>query len=105
MTRHGLGAALQSDDAAFKSLHAWFIAELVPVCAELLAAAADAGEIQPSMDALTLTYGVGNLCAGADHSARYNARLLVDLLITGLRVPAVSGDTDAPGSIPSPVST
>jgi AcrR family transcriptional regulator len=96
VTKHGLAAALQSDDAAFESLHAWFIDELVPVCAELLDAAAAAGEIQPGMDAFDLMYGVGNLCAGAEHNARYDARRLVDLLIAGLRVSDVSADTSTP---------
>jgi len=87
VTKHGLAAALQSDDAAYESLHAWFIDRLVPVCAELLDAAAAAGEIQPGIDAFSLMYGVGNLCVGAEHNARYDARRMVDLLIAGLRVP------------------
>ena len=94
VTKHGLAAALQSDDAAFESLHAWFIDELVPVCAELLDAAAAAREIRPGMDDFKLMYGVGNLCAGAGHNARYDARRLVDLLITGLWVR--EGDASIP---------
>lgn len=47
VTKHGLAAALRSDDASFESLHAYFLDRLVPVCAELLAAAAAAGEISP----------------------------------------------------------
>ena len=86
VTKHGLAAALQSDDAAFESLHAWFIDRLVPVCAELLDAATEAGEIQPGMDAFNLMYGVGNLCVGAEHNTRYDARRMVDLVIAGLRV-------------------
>jgi AcrR family transcriptional regulator len=105
VTKHGLAAALQSDDAAFESLHAWFIEELVPVCAELLNAAAAAGEIQPGMDAFDLMYGVGNLCAGAEHNARYDARRLVDLLIAGLRVSAVAGDISTRSGVPSRVSS
>jgi AcrR family transcriptional regulator len=97
VTKHGLAAALQSDDAAFDTLHAWFIDRLVPVCAELLDAATAAGEIQPGVDALSLMYGVGNLCAGAEHNGRYDARRMVDLLIAGLRVPerapSTPGDT------------
>lgn len=102
VTKHGLAAALQSDDAAFESLHAWFIDELVPVCAELLDAAAAAGEIQPGMDAFNLMYGVGNLCAGAGHNARYDARRLVDVLIAGLRVAPISGDMPG-GSVVHPL--
>ena len=86
VTKHGLAAALQSDDAAFESLHAWFLDTLVPVCAELLKAAAAAGEIHAGQDALELMYGVGNLCIGAERDPRYNARHMVDLVIAGLRV-------------------
>src|ERR1700738_3034261 len=47
VTKHGLAEALQSDAATFVTLHAYFIDRLVPVCAELLDAAARAGEICP----------------------------------------------------------
>lgn len=88
VTKHGLAAAMQSDDAAFETLHAWFIDRLLPVCAELLAAAAAAGEVRPGVDAFELLFGVGNLCIGADHDPRYDARRMVDLVIAGLRVQA-----------------
>ena len=88
VTKHGLAAALQSDDAAFESLHAWFLDTLVPVCAELLDAAATAGEIQSGQDALELMYGIGNLCIGVERNPSYNPRHLVDLVIAGLRVQA-----------------
>jgi AcrR family transcriptional regulator len=87
VTKHGLAAALQSDNARFEPLHAYFLDRLVPVCAQLLDAAAAAGEIRPGMDAYGLLRGIGNLCAGADGDARYDARRLVDLLIAGLRPP------------------
>ncbi len=83
-TKHGLAAVLQSDNAGFDTLHAYFLDRLVPVCAQLLDAAADAGEIRPDMDALELMRGVGNLCIGADNDARYDARRMVELLIAGL---------------------
>lgn len=84
-TKHGLAKALQSDDITFQTLHAYFLDRLVPVCAELLAAAAAAGEIAADVDALELLYGVGNLCAGAANP-RYDARRMVDLVVAGLRV-------------------
>jgi AcrR family transcriptional regulator len=86
VTKHGLAGALQSDDAAFAALHAYFLDRLVPVCAELLDAAAAAGEIHSGMDAYQLLRGVGNLCVGAENNPRYDARRLVGLLIAGLRV-------------------
>jgi AcrR family transcriptional regulator len=85
VTKHGLAAALQSDHAGFQALHAYFLDRLVPVCAGLLEAAAGAGEIQPGVDAFGLMYAVGNLCAGRDGDARYDARRMVGLLIAGLR--------------------
>jgi hypothetical protein len=85
VTKHGLAAVLQSDNVSFDALHTYFIDRLVPVCAQLLDAAAEAGEIRPDMDALTLMHGVANLCIGADRDPHYDARRLVDLLIGGLR--------------------
>jgi len=85
ITKHGLAAALRSDNARFETLHAYFLDRLVPVCAQLLDAAAAAGEIRPGMDAYGLLRGVGNLCAGADGDPRYDARRMVGLLVAGLR--------------------
>jgi AcrR family transcriptional regulator len=87
VTKHGLAAVLQSDAAGFDTLHAYFLDRLVPVCAQLLEAAAVAGEIRSDVDAFELMRGVGNLCIGADNNPRYDARRLVELLITGLRLP------------------
>jgi AcrR family transcriptional regulator len=86
VTKHGLAEALRSDDAAFETLHAYFLDRLVPVCAQLLDAAARAGETSPDLDAYELLRGVGNLCIGAGTDPRYNARHLVELLIAGLRL-------------------
>ncbi|GGS24291.1 TetR family transcriptional regulator [Streptomyces aureoverticillatus] len=87
VTKHGLAAVLQSDNAGFNTLHAYFLDRLVPVCTQLLEAAADAGEIRSDVEALVLMRGVGNLCIGADSDPRYDARRLVELLIAGLRLP------------------
>ena len=86
VTKHGLAEALQSDDAAFATLHAYFIDRLMPVCAELLDAAARAGEIRPDIEALELMIGVGNLCIGANKFPGYDARRMVELLLAGLRL-------------------
>jgi AcrR family transcriptional regulator len=87
VTKHGLAAVLQSDDAGFDTLHTYFLDRLVPVCAQLLEAAALAGEIRSDVEAYELMRGVGNLCIGADGDRRYDARRLVELLIAGLRRP------------------
>jgi AcrR family transcriptional regulator len=85
VTKHGLAAVLQSDDPCFDPLHSYFLERLVPVCTQLLDAAADAGEIRTGQDAYELMRGVGGLCAGLDNNPRYDARRLVELLIAGLR--------------------
>jgi AcrR family transcriptional regulator len=85
VTKHGLAEVLRSDDGAFQTLHAYFIDRLVPVCRQLLEAAAEAGEIRRGLDAYELLRGVGNLCVGAGSDPRYNPRHLVELLIAGLR--------------------
>ena len=87
VTKHGLAAALQSDNAGFETLHAYFLDRLLPVCTQLLEAAADAGEIDSGMEAYQLMLGVASLCIGAEHDPDYDARRLVGLLIAGLRVP------------------
>lgn len=83
VTKHGLAEALQSDNAAFETLHAYFLDRLVPVCAQLLDAAAATGEIRPDVTAFELLRGVGNLCIGAGEP-RYDARRMVELLVAGL---------------------
>ena len=84
VTKHGLAAVLQSDNSDFEALHAYFLDRLVPVCAQLLDAAAESGEIRSDLEAYELMRGVGNLCIGAESDPRYDARRLVELLITGL---------------------
>ncbi|MDF5754264.1 TetR/AcrR family transcriptional regulator [Spongiactinospora sp. TRM90649] len=86
VTKHGLAAVLQSDDAAFETLHAYFLDRLVPVCAQLLEASATAGEIRSDLSAYELMRGVGNLCIGANRDPRYDARRMAALLIAGLRL-------------------
>ena len=85
VTKHGLAAALKSDAAGFDALHAYFLDRLVPVCAALLAAAVEAGEVRTDLSGLELMRGVGNLCIGADTDPDYDPRRLVAPLIAGLR--------------------
>ncbi|MFG2629768.1 TetR/AcrR family transcriptional regulator [Streptomyces sp. NPDC048473] len=87
VTKHGLAAALQTDNAGFETLHAYFLDRLLPVCTQLLDAAAASGEIRSGLDAYQLMRGIGNLCIGADSDPRYDARQLVALLVAGLRQP------------------
>lgn len=85
VTKQGLAAVLQSDDPCFDPLHAYFLDRLVPVCARLLDAAAEAGEIRSDLEPCELVRGVGGICAGAGRTRRYDARKLVGVLVAGLR--------------------
>jgi AcrR family transcriptional regulator len=87
VTKHGLAEALQSDDATFATLHAYFLDRLLPVCADLLGAATEAGEVRPGIEPFELMLAVGNLCIGANKDPRYDARRVVALLLAGLRRP------------------
>lgn len=90
VTKHGLANALQSDSSGFDALHTYFLDRLVPVCAQLLDAAVDAGEIRPGTHAYELMRGIGNLCIGRDSDPRYDPRRLVELLLQGLQRPQSS---------------
>jgi AcrR family transcriptional regulator len=87
VTKQGLAAVLQSDDPCFDPLHSYFLERLVPVCTQLLDAAASAGEIRSDLSAYELMRGVGGVCIGAGTNPRYDARRLVELLVAGLRLP------------------
>ncbi|TDU74044.1 TetR/AcrR family transcriptional regulator [Streptomyces sp. KS 21] len=87
VTKHGLAAAMQADRSGFETLHAYFLDRLVPVCTQLLDAAAAAGEVRSDLAAYPLMRGIGNLCIGAESDPRYDARRLVALLVAGLRRP------------------
>ena len=88
VTKHGLAEVLRSDRDGFDALHASFIDRLVPVCATLLEAAVDAGEIQPGQDAFELMRAVGSLSISVDDDRTYDARRMVRLLLAGLRHPS-----------------
>ncbi|MFJ5263723.1 TetR/AcrR family transcriptional regulator [Streptomyces sp. NPDC088387] len=90
VTKHGLAAALQADNAGFEALHAYFLERLVPVCGRLLDAAVRADEIGDDITAYQLMRGIGNLCIGAEGDAEYDARHLARYLVTGLRTGASS---------------
>ena len=88
VTKHGLAAALRSDNASSRALHTYFLDRLVPVLRGAARRRGGGGEIRPGLDAYELMRGVGNLCIGADNDSRYDAHRMVDLLIAGLRLPA-----------------
>jgi AcrR family transcriptional regulator len=90
VTKHGLADALQSDDDRFAALHAYFLDRLLPVCAQLLDAAVEAGEIRPGTQPYELMRGIGNLCVGRDNDPRYDPRRMIALLLQGLQRPHAS---------------
>ncbi|MFD8949834.1 TetR/AcrR family transcriptional regulator [Streptomyces xanthophaeus] len=87
VTKHGLADALQSDSDRFAALHAYFLDRLLPVCAQLLEAAVEAGDIRAGTQPYELMRGIGNLCIGRDNDPRYDPRRLVALLLQGLQRP------------------
>ncbi|MGW3205996.1 TetR/AcrR family transcriptional regulator [Streptomyces sp. NPDC001135] len=90
VTKHGLADALQSDSDRFAALHDYFLDRLLPVCAQLLDAAVEAGDIRPGTQPYELMRGIGNLCIGRDNDPRYDPRRLIALLLGGLRRPPAS---------------
>lgn len=87
VTKHGLADALQSDNDRFAALHAYFLDRLLPVCAQLLDAAVESGDIRPGTQPYELMRGIGNLCIGRDNDPRYDPRRLIALLLQGLQHP------------------
>ncbi|MEV0675161.1 helix-turn-helix domain-containing protein [Actinosynnema sp. NPDC050436] len=86
VTKHGLPAAMRDDPDGFAALHALFLDRLVPVLADVLAAARDAGEVTAEVTAHQLLRAVGDICAGAERvDPDYDARLTVRLLLDGCR--------------------
>ena len=99
VTKHGLARALQSDKAAFETLHAYFLDRLVPVCAPSCSAPpAAAGEILPGIaDAYELMLRRRQSLIGADNNPRYDARRMArKLLMAGLPVPVTGGRSARP---------
>ncbi|MFJ4467764.1 TetR/AcrR family transcriptional regulator [Streptomyces sp. NPDC089424] len=85
VTKHGLGAALRSDDPGLQNLHTLMLDTLVPACSTLIDAGVAAGEIDADVTAYTLMRAVGNLCIlGGDYD-RTDAQQMVARLLTGCR--------------------
>ncbi|WNI21287.1 helix-turn-helix domain-containing protein [Streptomyces sp. ITFR-16] len=85
VTKHGLAHSMQPDSSGFNALHTFFLDRLLPVAEELLAAAAEAGEIRTDIQPYELMRGIGNLCVAPDGDPRYDPRRLIDLLLLGLQ--------------------
>jgi AcrR family transcriptional regulator len=104
VTKHGLGAALQSDDASFQRLHSVMLDKLVPACGLLVEAAVSRNELDPSVTAYALMRAVGNLCILGPGYERAAAQAMVGRLLRGCRLdgsptPSARGpDLDTPSS-------
>lgn len=86
VTKHGLAAAMRDDTDGFTALHALFLDRLVPVLADLLSAAHNAGEVTAEVTAYQLLRAIGDICAGAERvDPEYDACLTVRLLLDGCR--------------------
>ncbi|MEJ8278124.1 TetR/AcrR family transcriptional regulator [Pseudonocardia spirodelae] len=86
VTKHGLAGALSQDSGRSAALHSLFLERVLPACATIVAAAADAGQVPHDVTAYEVLRGIGNLCVGADGDPRYDARRAVRFFLAGLRV-------------------
>jgi AcrR family transcriptional regulator len=85
-TKHGLAAAMRNDPDGFTAMHALFLDRLVPVLADILAAAKAEGEVTAEISAYQLIRALGDICAGAEMvDPAYDAGLTVRLLLDGCR--------------------
>ncbi|WP_018654194.1 TetR/AcrR family transcriptional regulator [Actinomadura flavalba] len=87
VTKHGLGAALGSDDPGLENLHTLMLDTLVPACATLLDACAAAGELGTDITAYRLLRAIGNLCITGGDYDQTGAEHMVTILLTGCRPP------------------
>lgn len=87
VTKHGLAAATRNDPDGFTALHGMFLDRLLPVLAEILDAAREAGEIRPDIPAYQLLRAIGDICAGAERAdPDYDTRTTIGLLLDGCRL-------------------
>jgi AcrR family transcriptional regulator len=100
VTKHGLGVALQSDEAGFHSLHALMLDKLVPACGLLVEAAVAQRELDPKVTAYALMRAVGNLCILGPGYEREDALAMVVRLLVGCRLTTTGGPE--PPSSPTP---
>lgn len=95
VTKHGLGAALQSEDAGLHTLHSLMLDKLVPACGLLIDAAVARGQLDPGVDAYVLMRAIGNLCILGPGYGREDARAMVARLLAGCwRTPPTAGGVD-----------
>jgi hypothetical protein len=85
VTKHGLGAALRSEDPSLQNLHTLMLDKLVPACATLIEAGVAKGELDADVKAYTLMRAVGNLSILGGGYDRGDAKEMVARLLVGCR--------------------
>lgn len=85
VAKRGLAASLYAGGAAYEGLPAYFDKHLEPALQTLLDAAAATGEIRDDARPYDLLRAVANLCRPSGDDDPAQARLLVALLVDGLR--------------------
>ncbi len=83
--KRGLAAALHSGNPAYDSLPAYFEKRLEPALRMLLGTAGAAGAVRTDIAARDLLGAVASLCGHAYNQGPQHARLMVSLLVDGLR--------------------
>lgn len=85
VTKHGLGAALGSDDPSLENLHTLMLDTLVPACATLIDAGTATGDLSPGVTAYTLMRAIGNLCILGPGYEQADAKHMIARLLAGCR--------------------
>jgi AcrR family transcriptional regulator len=85
VAKRGLASSLYSGGAAYEGLPAYFDKHLEPALQTLLDAAVASGEIRADARPNDLLRAVANLCRPSGNDDPAQARLLVALLVDGLR--------------------
>jgi hypothetical protein len=84
-TKRGLAAALHSGDPAYSALPHLFNTRLLPALKTLLDAAVTAVAVRSGIDGEELLHAVANLCRDSHEKEPAYARIMVALLVDGLR--------------------
>jgi AcrR family transcriptional regulator len=85
LAKRGLASSLYSGGPAYEALPAYFDKHLEPALQVLLDATAQAGELRADARSYDLLRAVANLCRSSNDDDPARARLLVALLVDGLR--------------------
>ena len=85
VTKRGLSAALDRENANNPALFEYFFGRLRPALAGLLATAVEQGAIRPGYEADELLRAAATLCKASPEDDTATARKMVGLLVDGLR--------------------